>query len=160
MNNEVAIEFYQRMKEAATGRKSRDQKRREEQSNKVTTRPFQPGRDPVSVGTSLDGLLSQFSWDAELAQAELFAKWPAIVGEQNANNSTPEELQNGVLLVRCKSTAWATQLRLMQVTILERINADFAEAKVVALKFVGPDAPTWKKGKFSVPGRGPRDTYG
>ncbi|MGB4918016.1 MAG: DUF721 domain-containing protein, partial [Propionicimonas sp.] len=25
---------------------------------------------------------------------------------------------------------------------------------------VGPSAPSWKKGKRSVPGRGPRDTYG
>ncbi|MDP4886606.1 MAG: DUF721 domain-containing protein, partial [Aquiluna sp.] len=27
-------------------------------------------------------------------------------------------------------------------------------------RFIGPSAPSWKKGPRSVPGRGPRDTYG
>jgi predicted nucleic acid-binding Zn ribbon protein len=48
----------------------------------------------------------------------------------------------------------------MQNQILERIAADYPTLKVESIKFVGPDAPTWKKGKYSVPGRGPRDTYG
>ena len=157
---DIATEFYLRMKESVTGRKSRDQKRREDASSRATSRPFQKGRDPVSVADSLTGLLSQFSWDSDLAKAELFHAWPGIVGEQNALSSTPEELQNGLLLVRCKSTAWATQLRLMQNQILERISADFPDAKVTSIRFVGPDAPSWKKGKYSVPGRGPRDTYG
>jgi predicted nucleic acid-binding Zn ribbon protein len=148
------------MKEAVTGRKSRDQKRREEAQSRAGSQPFQKGRDPVSVADSLNGLLSQFAWDSDLAKAELFAAWGTIVGEQNAMNSTPEELQNGTLLVRCKSTAWATQLRLMHLQILERISGEFPEAKVTDLRFVGPDAPSWKKGKYSVSGRGPRDTYG
>jgi len=157
---DIATEFYQRMKEAVTGRKGRDQQRREEAQTRATTQPFQKGRDPVSVADSLNGLLSQFSWDSDLAKAELFAGWAVIVGTQNALNSTPEELQNGTLLVRCKSTAWATQLRLMQNQIMERISSEFPDAKVKDLRFVGPDAPSWKKGKYSVPGRGPRDTYG
>jgi len=148
------------MKEAVTGRKSRDQKRREEAQSRSGSQPFQKGRDPVSVADSLNGLLSKFSWDSDLAKAELFTSWGEVVGEQNALNSTPEELQNGMLLVRCKSTAWATQLRLMQNQILERITSEFPEVGVRELRFVGPDAPSWKKGKYSVPGRGPRDTYG
>ena len=31
---------------------------------------------------------------------------------------------------------------------------------VETIRFQGPDAPTWKRGPRSVPGRGPRDTYG
>ena len=157
---DIATELYLKMKESVTGRKSRDQKRREDAVGRAKSQPFQKGRDPVSVADSLTGLLNQFSWDSDLAKAELFNAWPNIVGEQNALNSTPEELQNGQLLVRCKSTAWATQLRLMQNQILERISADFSDAKVTSIRFVGPDAPSWKKGKYSVPGRGPRDTYG
>jgi predicted nucleic acid-binding Zn ribbon protein len=48
----------------------------------------------------------------------------------------------------------------MQQQILDRVNSEFPTLKIEILKFIGPDAPTWKKGKFSVPGRGPRDTYG
>jgi len=31
---------------------------------------------------------------------------------------------------------------------------------VTRVLVVGPEAPNWKKGRRSVPGRGPRDTYG
>ena len=34
------------------------------------------------------------------------------------------------------------------------------EVVVSEIRFVGPTAPSWKKGPRSVPGRGPRDTYG
>jgi predicted nucleic acid-binding Zn ribbon protein len=48
----------------------------------------------------------------------------------------------------------------MQAQILEKIKAAYPDAGVTALKMLGPDAPSWKKGPRSVPGRGPRDTYG
>jgi predicted nucleic acid-binding Zn ribbon protein len=83
-----------------------------------------------------------------------------LVGEQNAANSNPETLVGGVLTIRCKSTAWATQLRLMHNDILAKVNAAHAELEITSLKLLGPDAPSWKKGPRSVPGRGPRDTYG
>jgi predicted nucleic acid-binding Zn ribbon protein len=158
--SDFAVEFYLRMKQAATGRVSRDEKRRQEAKGRTSSKPYGKGREPVSAGDTLNSVLSQFAWEGELAKAELFVTWPKLVGEQNALNSTPEELQNGQLLVRCKSTAWATQLRLMHYTILERVTAEFPSLKVESIRFVGPDAPNWKKGKFTVPGRGPRDTYG
>lgn len=158
--SDFAVEFYLRMKQAATGRVSRDERRRKDAATKATSQPFEKGRDPITISSSVEGLLEQFSWDGELDKAQLFVSWAEIVGEHNALNSQPEELSNGQLIVRCKTTAWATQLRLMQTQILTRISSDYPNLKVENIKFVGPDAPSWKKGKFSVPGRGPRDTYG
>jgi len=153
-------DFYWRMREAVTGRLGRDAKRRSEKAKRNTSQPFEKGRDPVKAGSSIDGLLKDFNWDGPLREAELFANWPKIVGEQNAANSQPEALINGVLTVRCKSTAWATQLKLMQAPILERLKTDYPTVEIKSLKFLGPNAPSWKKGARSVPGRGPRDTYG
>ena len=36
----------------------------------------------------------------------------------------------------------------------------FPEAGVDAIRFIGPDVPSWKWGPRTIPGRGPRDTYG
>ena len=36
----------------------------------------------------------------------------------------------------------------------------FPDAGVDAIRFIGPDVPSWKWGPRAVPGRGPRDTYG
>jgi predicted nucleic acid-binding Zn ribbon protein len=48
----------------------------------------------------------------------------------------------------------------MQGQIAEKISAQFPELEIKNISFIGPDAPSWKKGSRSVPGRGPRDTYG
>ena len=36
----------------------------------------------------------------------------------------------------------------------------FCQKQAIDFVVVGPEAPSWKKGRRSVPGRGPRDTYG
>lgn len=159
-NDGFAQEFYWRMREAITGRLSRDAKRIIEKKKKGGSRPFEKGRDPVSAGSTLDALIKDFKWAAELGEAELFNNWAAIVGDDTAAKAIPETLVEGVLTVRCSSTAWATQLRLMQQTILDKIRSDFPNIDVVELKLLGPAGPSFKRGPRSVPGRGPRDTYG
>jgi predicted nucleic acid-binding Zn ribbon protein len=157
---DFAQEFYWKMREAVTGRLSRDAKRIKAKATKSNSQPFDKGRDPVTAGSSVDGILKDFRWEARLVEADLFNNWTELVGEANGLNSQPETLISGVLTIRCKSTAWATQLRLMQVQILEKITENYGDLAISSLKFLGPDAPSWKKGPRSVPGRGPRDTYG
>ncbi len=159
--SDFAQEFYFTMLQAASGkRKTRDQKRVEERKKSAKSKPFEKGRDPITALSSLDKLVSDFSWSAELAEGDLHNQWMAVVGEDTAKNSAPEDLVDATLTVRCVSTAWATQLRLMSSDILERLNSDYPALKIETLKILGPDAPSWKKGLRSVPGRGPRDTYG
>ena len=159
-NDGFAQEFYWRMREAVTGRLSRDAKRIIEKKKKGGSRPFDKGRDPLSAGNTLDALIKDFKWTNELGEAALFVSWSNSVGEDTAAKSIPEGLQDGVLTVRCSSTAWATQLKLMQSTILEKLQADFPSLKVTELRLLGPAGPSFKRGPRSVPGRGPRDTYG
>ena len=160
MANDFAQEFYFRMREAFTGRLSRDAKRILEKTKTAKSKPFDRGRDPLTAGQTLDGVLKEFRWEAQLAEADLFNRWAELVGEQNAANSHPETLVGGVLTIRCKSTAWATQLRLMHMVLLAKVNEAHPDLEISSLKLLGPDAPSWKKGPRSVPGRGPRDTYG
>ncbi|MEN9706856.1 MAG: hypothetical protein RIS31_422 [Actinomycetota bacterium] len=159
-NDNFAQEFYWKMREAVTGRLSRDAKRIIEKKKRGGSRPFDKGRDPLTAGASLDFLIKDFKWSTELGEADLFNSWAKIVGEDTAAKSNPETLEKGVLTVRCASTAWATQLRLMQSTILERLKADFADLEIIEIKLLGPASPSFKRGPRSVPGRGPRDTYG
>ncbi|MFM5904596.1 MAG: DUF721 domain-containing protein [Micrococcales bacterium] len=157
---DFAVDFYWRMREAVTGRISRDAKRRADSEKRSGSKPFDKGRDPIKANDSLDALLKQFSWDNQLKEAELFTKWAEIVGELNAQNTQPESLNKNTLVVRCRTTAWAAQMRLMSGPILDKISGLYPDLKIDTLKFLGPDAPSWKKGPLSVPGRGPRDTYG
>nr|WP_228452388.1 DciA family protein [Rathayibacter toxicus] len=122
--------------------------------------PFGDGRDPRGLGEVLDSLTTKLGWTAPLAQGDLISSWTAIAGEETAKHSTPVGVVDGVLTVVCESTAWSTQLRLMRIEITNHIAVNFPHAGISSIRFQGPDVPHWKKGPRSIPGRGPRDTYG
>jgi predicted nucleic acid-binding Zn ribbon protein len=117
--------------------------------------------DPTLVSDILGDLVRDREWDSGLAEGNLFATWPAVVGSEVAQHATPISLLDGKLLIQCSSTAWATQLNLAQNEILQTIRASAPGALVESLAIIGPQAPSWKRGIRTVSnGRGPRDTYG
>ncbi|TAM70512.1 MAG: DUF721 domain-containing protein [Microbacteriaceae bacterium] len=122
--------------------------------------PFGVGRDPHGIGDVVDALTAQLGWDSPLAQSELVASWTELVGADTAEHSSPVGVEDGLLTVRCESTAWATQLRIMRSELLKHIANRFPDAGIQSIRFQGPDVPSWKRGLRSIPGRGPRDTYG
>ena len=83
-----------------------------------------------------------------------------LVGQEVADHVQPERFDDGKLLLRADSTAWATQMRLLKVTVQRTLNEQLGADTVREIQVLGPDAPTWKFGQRHVPGRGPRDTYG
>ncbi|WP_375387956.1 DUF721 domain-containing protein [uncultured Amnibacterium sp.] len=124
------------------------------------TQPFDRGRDPLSMSSVLERVTDSLGWRTPLAQSDLAAAWRSIAGTDTAKHAVVEGFADGVLLVRCDSTAWATQLSLMRTQISERIARDFPDAGVESLRFLGPNTPSWNHGPRTVQGRGPRDTYG
>ena len=122
--------------------------------------PFGDGRDPSGIGDVIEGMAESFGWTSPLARGELLTSWPELVGSDVAAHCEPAGIDDGVLTVQCDSTAWATQLRIMRADILTTILRRYPDAQVSSIRFIGPGAPSWKRGPRSVPGRGPRDTYG
>ena len=156
-----AAAVYLRMRGLFGGAPSRARRARaREERDAETSRPFGKGRDPRGVADVMDALASQLGWTSALAQSDLLAGWLELAGEETAKHAVPEGITDGVLTVRCESTAWATQLRMMRSDLLAKIAERFPEADIESIRFQGPDAPSWKRGPRSIPGRGPRDTYG
>jgi predicted nucleic acid-binding Zn ribbon protein len=122
--------------------------------------PGPDSRDPQTLGSLTSELAKSRGWSPRVAEGSVFGQWATVVGEQIAEHANPAALRDGVLTVEAESTAWATQLRMVQAQILAKIAAAVGDGVVTSVKIVGPAAPTWRKGKFNVPGRGPRDTYG
>jgi predicted nucleic acid-binding Zn ribbon protein len=135
-------------------------KRRTRRSTDGASEPFGAGRDPRGLGAVVGELTTDLGWTPFLTESDLLSSWPEVVGPDVAARTTPQGLTDGTLLVLCESTAWATQLRLLSPEILTRLLAAFPDARVTSLSFRGPDQPSWKRGLRSVPGRGPRDTFG
>ena len=126
----------------------------------IEERSQTPG-DPTLIANVLRELIAQRDWNSGLAEGTLFATWPQVVGPEIASHTTPLSMLDGRLLVQCSSTAWATQLNLVGPTLLETIQSSAPGALIESLDFIGPQAPSWKRGLRSISnGRGPRDTYG
>jgi len=158
---EEARSAYLRLREAFGGPTQASSRRRKRQKLiPGDTVPFGPGRDPGAMSDVLSALTKTMGWSAPLAQSDLVSAWRDIAGPETAEHSTPTRIEDGVLHVQCDSTAWATQLRLMRTEIVTRIANGYPAAGVQNISFAGPGAPTWKRGPRSIPGRGPRDTYG
>lgn len=122
--------------------------------------PFTPGRDPRGLGDVLATMTREAGWDSQLAREDVVRAWDEVAGADTAKHTRPVAFQEGTLTVQADSTAWAKQLQLMRAPILSEIVRRFPEAGVTAIRFLGPDVPSWKWGPRAIPGRGPRDTYG
>lgn len=122
--------------------------------------PGPDARDPQLLGAAARDLARSRGWSARVAEGSVFGRWRAVVGEQIAEHANPTALHEGVLTVSAESTAWATQLRMVQAQLLAKIAAAVGDGVVTSLKIVGPVGPSWRKGRYHVAGRGPRDTYG
>lgn len=135
-------------------------RKREKKKREASSVPFGAGRDPHGLGDVMDVLTVKMGWTSSLAKSDLLTSWPELVGAETAEHSIPVGIEDGVLSVQCDSTAWATQLRLMRTHITTTIATKYPDAGIQSVRFEGPNAPSWKRGPRSIPGRGPRDTYG
>ena len=117
-------------------------------------------RDPQPLGKIASRLADERGWKPRLANGVVFGRWRELVGDEVAEHAQPVALRDGELTVRASSTAWATQLRLLQGKLLKKIAAGVGHGVVKRMRIQGPTAPNWRKGPLHVPGRGPRDTYG
>ena len=122
--------------------------------------PGPDSRDPQLLGAASRALANARGWSPRVAEGAVFAQWPSVVGEQIAGHAAPTALRDGVLSVSAETTAWATQLRLVQAQLLGKIASAVGDGVVTMLKITGPAAPSWRKGRLHIAGRGPRDTYG
>lgn len=117
-------------------------------------------RDPATAGAVMDAIVSSGGWTQRLAVHTVTGRWDQIVGPAVAEHSVVEQFADGVLTVRCDSTAWATQMRMLAPQLLRRLADEAGEGVVKTVQVKGPDAPSWVRGPRRVKGRGPRDTYG
>ena len=121
------------------------------------------GRDPLPLASAITRLMTERGWEKPAAVGGVMGRWPQIVGPDLANHCVPERYDEEarVLTVRCDSTPWATQVRLLAPQLVARLNKDIGPGTVTFLKVLGPSGPSRRYGPLRAPGsKGPGDTYG
>ncbi|ADH91772.1 DUF721 domain-containing protein [Arcanobacterium haemolyticum] len=117
-------------------------------------------RDPKPVFELMKKAIEERGWKSQLDVASVAARWPEIVGESVAANCAVVEFTpDGTLTLKARTVAWETQMRSLLHHLDARLAQELGEGVVKEIVLNGPYVPSWKHGKLSVPGRGPRDTY-
>lgn len=121
---------------------------------------YDDGRDPQGIGNVFSRMVRDRGWTSPVAVGSVISRWAELVGPQISAHCTPESFEETTVVVRCDSTAWATQLRLLSHSLLKTFDEKLGPGVVIVIRVIGPSAPSWRKGMRRVQGRGPRDTYG
>jgi predicted nucleic acid-binding Zn ribbon protein len=129
-------------------------------SNAGWSGPARDERDPQLLDAAVERLVGEHGWGPEIAVHGVVARWEQVVGPDVAAHVRVERYADGEVTLRTDSTAWATQMRLLAPSLIRRFNEETEDGTVSRVVVRGPHAPSWRKGPRSVPGRGPRDTYG
>jgi len=122
--------------------------------------PGTDGRDPTGIGEIAGSLVAAAGWSDAVAVGGVIGRWGEVVGPQVSEHCVPIGFRDGTLTVRAATTAWATQLRMLVPDVRRRLDEVVGDGVVQHIEVLAPDAPSWKRGRLSVRGRGARDTYG
>lgn len=79
-------------------------------------------RRPDRIGDVMSELVERRRWRDRLEGAGIFRVWEDVVGADLAQRCEPVKLVGGRLVIRAENPAWATQVRYLTTTIVERAN--------------------------------------
>lgn len=85
--------------------------------------PHRRNSEPRPLDGSLDALSRRFGLEGAQGLGRLFAGWTDIVGEAMADHVQPVRIDPSALVVIVDHPAWATQVRRLGDTLLDRAAA-------------------------------------
>lgn len=81
------------------------------------------GRDPITFMAAVAGLLESRGWEAPAAGGSVIDQWPQIAPElEGKARAVGYQPATGVLELAASSPAYATNLRLLEQQLVDRIN--------------------------------------
>ena len=78
--------------------------------------------EPTRIGEIVDGLLGEEVFARGMPVARLAAGWPQIVGPRLSAETTPAELEAGVLTVHATTGPWGMQAGFLKEEIRKRAD--------------------------------------
>jgi len=85
--------------------------------------PHRRDSEPRQLDASLDALSRRFGIEGARGLGRLFAEWTEIVGAAMAEHVQPVRIDASALVVTVDHPAWATQVRRLGDTLLDRAAA-------------------------------------
>ena len=74
------------------------------------------------LGSILDGVVQQKSWQYRLSLHQVFLFWDKAMGKDICRHAQPDVIKGDVLWVNVSDSVWMQQLQFEKGTMLEKIN--------------------------------------
>lgn len=91
---------------------------------------------PARVDSVLAGVLEKHGVEKQVERVGVLELWSEIVGERLAEVTSVKGLDDGVLIVAVRNSAWLMELNMMKGEFLERVNARLPEVPLERIVFV------------------------
>lgn len=107
---------------------------------------------PMKVAEALAGYLKRSGLGDRIEEIATVDDWAERVGERIAEVTEPRSVENGVLFVAVRSSAWLMELRMMEGEIRRRLNEGRVKGRITKIRFViageeeGARSPGWNRG--------------
>ena len=91
---------------------------------------------PVKVDSVLGEVLERHGLQRQVHRMEALELWPEVVGEHVAAATRARGVEDAVLFVEVRTSAWLMELNMMRGDFLERVNEHLGEAPLERIVFV------------------------
>jgi predicted nucleic acid-binding Zn ribbon protein len=102
-------------------------RRRERSAGKVSR--------PVTIREAMQSLVRELGIAPKMAQYDVIAAWPDVVGPQIARVTDPQRMENGVLYVAVSTATWRAELSMKRIELVDKINAHIGTRSLHDIRF-------------------------
>lgn len=94
------------------------------------------GVEPQQIGDVLSEVLEDAGVLRQFERLGVLELWPEIVGERVAEVTRARNVDDTVLIIEVRSSAWLMELNMMKGDLLKRVNEHATETPMDRLVFV------------------------
>jgi len=90
---------------------------------------------PQSLGKVIDTLFHELGLEKKLKQYDIVDIWPSVVGNQIAEITSVDKIQNNVLVIKVTAAPWRTELTFRRKEILAKVREAMNSDSIKDIRF-------------------------
>jgi len=88
------------------------------------------------IKQAIKGFLKNAGLEDGVVQQKAMEIWHEVVGENVANNTSPESIEHGILTVKTKNPVWRQELLFQKKEIIKKINKRLKKNTIKEIRFL------------------------
>ncbi|MEA1881795.1 MAG: DUF721 domain-containing protein [Candidatus Marinimicrobia bacterium] len=85
---------------------------------------------------AIDMFLKKAGLEKGVKQNRAIFVWKEVVGRKIAENTTPEKVEHGILIVKAENPSWRQELVFKKQEIVNKLNKKLGENTIREIKFI------------------------